>query len=65
MNKKIFISIIIIVLVVLLGVQIYIIKNKKDNTEAKTIKVNEVTRSVFYAPQYVAINNGYFKEEGM
>ena len=33
MNKKIFISIIIIVLVVLLGVQIYIIKNKKDNTE--------------------------------
>lgn len=65
MNKKIFISIIIIVLVVLLGVQIYIIKNKKDNTETKTIKVNEVTRSVFYAPQYVAINNGYFKEEGM
>ena len=65
MNKKIFISIIIIVLVVLLGVQIYIIKNKKENTETKTIKVNEVTRSVFYAPQYVAINNGYFKEEGM
>ena len=65
MNKKIFISIIIIVLVVLLGVQIYIIKNKKDNTETKTIKVNEVTRSVFYAPQYIAINNGYFKEEGM
>ena len=62
MNKKIFISIIIIVLVVLLGVQIYIIKNKKDNTETKTIKVNEVTRSVFYAPQYVAINNGYFKD---
>ena len=65
MNKKIFISIIIIVLVVLLGVQIYIIKSKKDNPEIQTIKVNEVTRSVFYAPQYVAINNGYFKEEGM
>ena len=24
--------------------------------------MNEVTRSVFYAPQYVAINNGYFKD---
>ena len=30
-----------------------------------TIKVNEVTRSVFYAPQYIAINNGYFKEKGL
>lgn len=25
----------------------------------------EVTHSVFYAPQYVAIENGYFKEEGL
>ena len=65
MKKKLFITIVIVVLIVLLGIQILIIKNKKDNTETKTIKVNEVTRSVFYAPQYVAINNGYFKEEGM
>lgn len=28
-----------------------------------TIKVNEVTHSIFYAPFYVAINNGYFKDE--
>lgn len=40
-------------------------QNKKGNQELKTIQVNEVTRSVFYAPQYVAINNGYFKENGM
>lgn len=65
MKKKLFITIVIVVLIVLLGIQILIIKNKKENTETKTIKVNEVTRSVFYAPQYIAINNGYFKEEGM
>ena len=28
-----------------------------------TVKVNEVTHSIFYAPFYVAINNGYFADE--
>ena len=27
--------------------------------------MNEVTRSVFYAPQYVAISEGYFEDEGI
>lgn len=29
------------------------------------IQLNEVTHSVFYAPQYVAINQGFFKEVGL
>jgi NitT/TauT family transport system substrate-binding protein len=29
----------------------------------KTIKLNEVTHSVFYAPLYIAIENGYFEDE--
>ena len=29
------------------------------------ITIAEVTHSVFYAPQYVAISNGYFKEENL
>lgn len=29
------------------------------------IELNEVTHSIFYAPLYVAINNGYFEDEGL
>lgn len=29
------------------------------------VRVGEVTRSIFYAPQYVAINQGFFEEEGL
>lgn len=40
-----------------------------NNTEIKSafkkVKLNEVARSVFYAPMYAAINEGYFKEEGL
>ena len=31
----------------------------------KTIELNEVTHSVFYAPLYIAIENGYFEEENI
>ncbi len=33
--------------------------------ESNTIRLSEVTHSVFYAPLYVAINNGYFEEQGL
>lgn len=33
--------------------------------EKTKVKVGEVTRSIFYAPQYVAITQGYFEDEGL
>ena len=62
-------KIIILVAIVLVAVVIGIVAIQNVRTtktgETKLIKVNEVTRSVFYAPQYVAINNGYFKNNGI
>ncbi len=37
----------------------------KEDSDLKTIELNEVTHSVFYAPLYLAIENGYFEEEGL
>lgn len=37
----------------------------KKKTKTGKIRLNEVTHSVFYAPLYVAINNGYMKDEGI
>ena len=36
-----------------------------SGTKIVKVRLNEVTRSVFYAPMYAAINNGYFKEQGL
>ncbi len=37
----------------------------KDGGDGKTIRINEVTHSVFYAPLYLAESLGYFEEEGI
>ena len=66
MKRNIIIITIILIIAIILTSTL-IMKNKSNKTESnlQTIKVNEVTRSVFYAPQYVAINNGYFKDYGI
>ena len=39
---------------------------KSDTSSAPvSVTLNEVAHSIFYAPMYVAIENGYFKDEGI
>ena len=67
MKKKIIIGVVILVVVAII-IGFIAIRNSNDKiaNDGKTlIKMNEVTRSVFYAPQYVAINNGYFRDYGI
>lgn len=37
----------------------------EENKDLKKVRVSEVTRSVFYAPSYVAMSQGFFEEEGI
>ncbi len=58
MKKIIILTLVFIVFII----SLFVFKDKnKDNK----IIVSEVTHSVFYAPWYVSIENGYFKDEGL
>lgn len=57
----------IIILVLLVGCFIGFMQYNKSNDKNKLtkIRVAEVTHSLFYAPLYAAIENGYFEENGL
>lgn len=40
-------------------------KDTADDGSLTKVTLNEVAHSIFYAPMYVAIEEGYFKEEGI
>ena len=63
--RKIIIKVIILLVAFILLCSVILNINNKDNTNLKTIRVAEVAHSIFYAPQYAAIANGYFEEEGL
>ena len=62
--KKI-ITIITCIVILILCLILCIFYTSKESNDLTKVKVAEVTHSVFYAPQYVAIENGYFEEEGL
>ena len=61
--KKIFYTFLLF-FILIIGLIIFLPK-KEDNENLKTVKMAEVTHSIFYTPLYVAIENDYFKEENI
>ena len=65
-NKK-RIALAVAVMLAVTALPMTVLASNKDKEEEKLSKVtlNEVAHSVFYAPQYVAIEKGYFAEKGL
>lgn len=59
MSKKI-----ISIFMIVLCLSFFLTGCKKEKADNKIV-LNEVAHSIFYAPQYVAIELGYFKDEGI
>ncbi|MDG5787767.1 ABC transporter substrate-binding protein [Evansella sp. AB-P1] len=54
----------VLLLIIVLGTAFIVGCNSSDD-DLTEVRVGEVTRSVFYAPQYVALSQGFFEEEGL
>lgn len=67
MKKKIITYIVMAILIILIiGIVIAnFVGSNSQTQELEKINVSEVTRSVFYSPQYIAINNGFFEKYGI
>ena len=65
-NKKwISLAAAVILAVTALPATVFAAKDGESKEELTKVTLNEVAHSIFYAPQYVAIEEGYFAEEGL
>jgi NitT/TauT family transport system substrate-binding protein len=56
---------VILLLSVLLSLSLILAGCSKSEGELTKVRLSEVTHSIFYAPQYVALTQGFFEEEGL
>lgn len=63
MKRKIILLFCCIILIILTILGMTGSNNK--NIDLKKVRLAEVTHSIFYAPLYVALENGYFMQEGL
>ena len=75
MKKKVIVGILITIVILILAIAVSVRKptdtvnsvetSNEAQIDLRKINVSEVTRSVFYSPQYVAIKNGFFEKNGI
>lgn len=64
-KKRIALAVAVVLAVTALPMTVFASKKDKEEEKLSKVTLNEVAHSVFYAPQYVAIEKGYFAEEGL
>lgn len=62
MKKRYLYAIIVLIIAIITSLFIIFINKNNEKQSTTTIKVSEVTHSIFYTPFYIAIENGYFEK---
>ena len=65
MKNKRWVSLAAAVVLAVTALPIAAFAEENEEKELTKVTLNEVAHSIFYAPQYVAIEEGYFAEEGL
>ncbi len=65
MKKRLIITGVILLLIGVITILTMTFSTPKEDDNLTTINLAEVSHTIFYAPQYAAIQNGYFEEEDM
>lgn len=65
MKKRLIITGVILLLIGVITVLTMTFSTPKESDNLTKINLAEVSHTIFYAPQYAAIQNGYFEEEGI
>lgn len=65
MKKIIYIIVCLLVFIGFISLFFIDLNNDKKDKNLTKVKLAEVAHSIFYAPQYAAISNGYFEDEGL
>ena len=65
MKNKRWFSLAAAVVLAVMAVPVTAFAEENESPELTKVTLNEVAHSIFYAPQYVAIEEGYFTEEGL
>ena len=63
--KKIILIILTLLVIAFFSYLLFFTNKEKKNDDLVKVKVAEVAHSVFYAPQYISIKKGFFKDEGI
>lgn len=65
MKNRIILFLLGAILLLIVACSVLFNLNRKDDNNLRKITVGEVAHTIFYAPQYVALELGYFEEVGL
>ncbi len=63
--KKVITGLVVLFLMIVLASLFFLDLNKKQDNNLEKVRLAEVAHTIFYAPQYAALSQGFFEDEGL